>query len=300
MIQSVDLAPWHARINPDCGALLFSLQHDLADFELMRTPPDGSPSLVEQPMLWGFPVLFPPNRIAEGGFSFGGRHYRLPLNEPARNNHIHGILLRVPWTFQRLENSVVMSHSYKADESWPHDFFTELRYDFLPGKLRQTIRFANRSDSEMPFLFGYHSAFHVTDESSLFLTMDDMALEVDNDSKRPTGKKFPVPPEWRAPRRIADLGAAFLHVPVRTVDGFRGMSLRIPEKGIEVRYSLDGQFQFWTLWNGSGQDDFFCAEPQTCAINAPNLPLPSGETGFHSLAPGAEICLTNELEVLTV
>ena len=297
MMQKIDFAPWHAEINPDCGALLYRLRHDSFDFELMRTPPDV-PSMLDAPMLWGFPVLFPPNRIAEGVFVCGGKHYRFPLNEPARNNHIHGILLRVPWTFERTENGVVMNCFHRSDEGWPHDFTAELRYEFLPEKLLQTVRFVNRSDSEMPFLFGYHSAFHVTDDSLVSLTMDPVALEVDNDSKRPTGKTYPTPPEWLSARRIGDLGAAFLHVPVRTVDGFRGMSLRIPEKGLEVRYSLDEQFRFWTLWNGSGHEDFFCAEPQTCVINAPNGPFSFEEAGGRMIAPDGEISLTNELEVL--
>lgn len=296
MRQSIDLAPWHAEISPDCGALLYRLRHNASDFELLRTPPDV-PSMLERPMLWGFPVLFPPNRIAGGVFSFGGKTCRLPLNEPARHNHIHGILLRVPWTFQRTESGAVMSHSHAADESWPYGFTAELRYDFLPDRLRQTIRFVNHSDSEMPFLFGYHSAFHVTDESTVFLTSGPESLELDDESKRPTGKKVPTSPEWFASRRIGDLGAVSLHLPVGEADGFRGMILRIPEKGIRLRYTLDEQFRFWMLWNATGHEGFFCAEPQTCVVNAPDGPFPPEESGFRTLAPGEEISLTNELEV---
>ncbi len=292
----IDLAPWHAEINPDCGALLYSLRHDASDFELLRTPPDV-PSMLERPMLWGFPVLFPPNRIAGGVFSFGGKTYRLPLNEPARNNHIHGILLRVPWTFRRTENGAVMSHFHRADECWPHDFTAELRYEFLPDRLRQTIRFVNNSDSEMPFLFGFHSAFHVTGDSILSLSLGREALELEDDSKLPTGKRIPTPSEWFAPRRIGDLGAVSFHVPVSAPDGFGGMTLRIPGKGIGVRYTPDEQFRFWMLWNASGREDFFCAEPQTCAVNAPNGPFSPEEAGFRTMVPGGEVSLTSQLEV---
>lgn len=296
MTQSMDLPPWRAEVSPDCGALLYRLRHESSDFELLRTPPDVS-AMLERPMLWGFPVLFPPNRIAQGRFSFCGKTYRFPLNEPARNNHIHGILLRAPWTFLRTDTGCVMRHARCADDSWPHNFTAELRYEFLPDRLLQTFRLVNDSDSVMPFLFGFHSAFHVTADTTLSLSLGRESLELDDASKLPTGKRVPVPPEWFAPRRIDGLGAVSLHVPICPSEGFRGMVLRIPGKGIGIRYTPDEQFRFWMLWNASGHEEFFCAEPQTCAVNAPNGPFSPEESGFRTVPPGGEVSLTSRLEV---
>jgi aldose 1-epimerase len=43
-------------------------------------------------------VLFPfPNRIRDGRFTWDGREYRLPPNDPAMKNAIHGFACRRPW-----------------------------------------------------------------------------------------------------------------------------------------------------------------------------------------------------------
>ena len=45
----------------------------------------------EHPHRGGIPILFPwPGRIAGARFTFKGREYRLPVNEPARGHAIHG------------------------------------------------------------------------------------------------------------------------------------------------------------------------------------------------------------------
>ena len=46
----------------------------------------------------GIPILFPfPNRIRDGRFTWNGKAYQLPLNDPAKRNAIHGFACRRPW-----------------------------------------------------------------------------------------------------------------------------------------------------------------------------------------------------------
>ena len=46
----------------------------------------------------GIPVLFPfPNRIRAGGFTWNGRDYLLPKNDPSGANAIHGFACRSAW-----------------------------------------------------------------------------------------------------------------------------------------------------------------------------------------------------------
>src|SRR5438552_3379996 len=44
-----------------------------------------------KPTRSGFPILFPfPNRIRDGRFTWEGKSYELPTNDPASKNAIHG------------------------------------------------------------------------------------------------------------------------------------------------------------------------------------------------------------------
>ena len=51
-----------------------------------------------RPTRSGIPILFPfPNRIRDGRFSWDGKEYRLPINDPSGKNAIHGFACRRPW-----------------------------------------------------------------------------------------------------------------------------------------------------------------------------------------------------------
>ena len=46
-----------------------------------------------KPTRSGFPILFPfPNRIRDGRFTWNGKEYRLPTNDPSGKNAIHGFV----------------------------------------------------------------------------------------------------------------------------------------------------------------------------------------------------------------
>ena len=67
--------------------------------------PDGEllyadPKFFEEnkPTRSGIPVLFPfPNRIRDGRFSWDGKDYQLPTNDPSGKNAIHGFVCHKPW-----------------------------------------------------------------------------------------------------------------------------------------------------------------------------------------------------------
>src|SRR5215813_5149846 len=44
------------------------------------------------------PILFPfPNRIRDGRFTWEGKEFHLPLNDPAKKNAIHGFACQRVW-----------------------------------------------------------------------------------------------------------------------------------------------------------------------------------------------------------
>ena len=68
-----------AEFSSQRGATCFRLFHERSGREILRFPEDEE-TFFENVFLYGNPVLFPPNRIRGGKFSFRGREYCFPVN----------------------------------------------------------------------------------------------------------------------------------------------------------------------------------------------------------------------------
>ena len=78
-----------AKINLSRGANLISFVDCRYDASVLREPDYDN---LDNPYLYGMPILFPVNRISKGKFVFQGRTYSFPINEPDTGCHLHGIL----------------------------------------------------------------------------------------------------------------------------------------------------------------------------------------------------------------
>ena len=68
-----------ALLVPSVGANLVRLAHTRLGVEVLRTPSEREhDEFLRRPHVYGVPILFPPNRIADGRFRFDGREYRFP------------------------------------------------------------------------------------------------------------------------------------------------------------------------------------------------------------------------------
>ena len=85
---------WYAKILPDFGMNMISLA--CGDRHILRSP-QNMDTLKKEPYVYGIPLLFPANRVEKGMFTFDGKSYHFPINEPARNNHIHGLMFDAPF-----------------------------------------------------------------------------------------------------------------------------------------------------------------------------------------------------------
>ena len=85
-----------------------------------------------------------------------------------------------------------------------------------------------------------------------------------------------------------------------TVNGnpFHGVIMTDLETGRQVCYEVDETFPFFIMWNDKGTHDYFCPEPMSWMINAPNLDLPARETGYIELAPGESKTVTEHIYTL--
>ena len=90
MLRSVDFhglravefskGDYTALVIPEIGANLVRLCHTGLGAEILRTPAaDEIETFRRRPQVFGMPLLFPPNRIADGRYEFDGRTYRFPI-----------------------------------------------------------------------------------------------------------------------------------------------------------------------------------------------------------------------------
>ena len=103
MLRSVDFhglravefskGDYTALVIPEIGANLVRLCHTGLGAEILRTPAaDEIETFRRRPQVFGMPLLFPPNRIADGRYEFDGRTYRFPITIEKEHNYHHGIL----------------------------------------------------------------------------------------------------------------------------------------------------------------------------------------------------------------
>lgn len=142
-------------------------------------------------------ILFPfGNRIKDGKWSWKGVDYAFKINEPDRNNALHGILYNR--SFDLVEASTTNDAAkihlrYSSDGEDPgFPFLYNVDVEFiLSSKIGLEIRttVSNRGEVEFPFSLGWHPYFKTgcqIDNLKLKLAESEM-IEVD-DTLIPTGK----------------------------------------------------------------------------------------------------------------
>jgi aldose 1-epimerase len=305
---------YEAVVLPETGANLIKLVNTYYGVELLRTP-ESLETLKERPQIYGIPVLFPPNRIDNGRFNSVGRNYSFPVNELDKNNHIHGFLHSCKWDSDidkdYSKDTVNARLSFKATEStnffkyFPHDFEINLLYSLSPQGLKQEISVINQGTGQMPMGLGFHTAFNTpfhpeSREEDYRIRVSAGKRWILNDRLLPTGnfkdlddieKKFKTtgisPSEIIMDNHYTaepfDINGTFFH----------GALIEDISKKLRLVYETGNKYKHWTIWNNGGHKGFVCPEPQSWAINAPNINLPDEITGFLTLKPGEtwkEIC----------
>jgi aldose 1-epimerase len=283
----ISTSHWIANINVEAGGNLFRLFHRSSRIEVLRTPPSVE-HLTAQPEMYGIPVLFPPNRIGGGMFNFQGRDYHLPINEKDRGNHLHGLVLGKPWHLEAVgQDFCIMDYKFIATAGFPHDFKLTMCYEFKPEGVFQRFAIRNCSPCPMPFGLGFHTAFNLPCGAFATVTASNEYWEILRPSCLPSGKLIACE---QADQKFEDDRAVSLHCPIitGTIDNrsFRGMAITYPGRAIKLYYEVDECYRHWCLWNGGGKQSFFCAEPMTWMVNAPNLDLLPEVTGMQVLNPG--------------
>ncbi|MBV6647393.1 MAG: hypothetical protein KI790_18185 [Cyclobacteriaceae bacterium] len=231
-------------------------------------------------------LLFPfPNRLEGGLYTYGDQEYQFPINEPERNNAIHGFLKDREFTLK--DNSIsgdtaelIFSYEYDGSEPfYPFAFTFEVSYKYSPTQLETSFHVKNTGDGSMPFGFGWHPYFTIKKEK-----VDDMKLsfrkcdlvEV-NENMIPTGQKMPYS-QFDAYHLIGkeeldtcfDMGKQYV------------VNLKSYTKHQKLKISTSKSFTFLQLYIPPDRKTI-AVEPMTCNVNVFNnkdglLELKEGDT----------------------
>jgi aldose 1-epimerase len=254
----------------------------------------------EHPHRGGIPILFPwPGRVGGARFTFQGREYRLPVNEPARGHAIHGFACERAFHVTRrgpyFVNAILDSSDHPdLDSVWPWPFTLEVDYEVGNG-LRLRARVTNTGNSIMPFGFGAHPYFHAPlnpqgVRDAMLIQLDANARWPLDESMIPTGDAEPLKGRYdlRAPR---PLGAetyddAFRMAAIPGNDpSAPGARLIDPSLKIALEIRADAAFGDFVIY-APPDNPVVAIEPYTCAPDAFNLATRGIAAGMRELAPG--------------
>jgi aldose 1-epimerase len=292
----VHLSAWgyQAEILPERGANLISLTRPELGLRSVRTPCSLEDFSVN-PFLWGVPILLPPNRISGGQFSFEGRNYHFPINEPELGNFLHGELHETTFScIQHNHDHAIFLFRALPEApymTFPHAFTILVAFSLEIDGMHQCISITNNSELNMPFAIGCHTTFALpfkeggkAEDVRLFLGVSDEIVR-DMDSYLPTGQV--ITDSSMQQEMLRGTFYPCKHTLSRhfVMDSNREMRLIDPIYNVQLVYRALPPYAYWMVYNG-GSSDFLCVEPQTWMNNCPNAPFDREKTGFSWLAPG--------------
>lgn len=283
---------YSAKINLSRGANCISLRNEKYRAKLLREP-DYSDEL-DNPYLYGMPILFPVNRISDGKFEFEERTYRFPINEPATRCHLHGELHRTEFEMvERCENRIFCSYRAPKDNPYlgfPHSFEIKMEYELTEEGLRHEIEVINNSSYNMPVFLGFHTTFNAVfaegGKPQDIRVRADISEEYERNMKNylPTGVKSDF--DWTSDSLSMGEFSPFAKPTSRHYRAqFPGnMVIYDGGKDLSVVYENDEKYGFRLIYNGNA-DEYICLEPQNCMVNCQNSPFTREEAGFDYIEP---------------
>ena len=301
---------YEALVAYEIGSNVIRLRDNKNGLEYFRFNADNTAENIKQsPEVWGLPTLYLPNRFADGVLKTSDAVYQLPVNEKAPyNNHIHGFLhKRVHEVVEHGAdcNCAWLKTRYVYDERdeffqyLPVEFVAEYTFTLSSCGLEQEIKFTNCSNKMLPMSLASHTTINSPfvdggKEANIRLTvpvgkkceLNERCLPTEilkaptmYDLEYKTGNKCPV-------LQVIDNDMYIGETTLIDHEKFHGVIAEDIESGKKICYEVSEEFGFWIIWNDRGFNGYFCPEPMTAMIDAPNLSLPAEVTGYREVKPG--------------
>lgn len=302
-IEELRNADWTAQINVSRGGNCISLRNVKLDCCILREPVYEKE--LDNPFLYGMPILFPVNRILDGRFEFEGRVYEFPINEPARNCFLHGTLHESEFKVLEKEKHRILL-SYKQEKylyhNFPHAFEVRMEYVLESDGMIQRTSIHNLSEENMPVFLGFHTTFQIPFKSDGKVEDYRIKVECDEEYERNEENRIPT-------------GRILIHdgvtkslsdgvfIPNRKLSRhYRAkengiMSIADLKNDITVLYKNDELLRYRLIYGEGGS--FICLEPQNCLVNCPNAPFKREESGFAYVPPGEHQVYCSEIRLIS-
>lgn len=309
---------YQALVAPFLGSNIIRLYHIEKDIDILRYEEDITmDELKSSAETHGLPTLYLPNRLAGGILKTSDAQYQFPINEPAFNTHLHGFLHKRAYQVVDMGESADFAYvktEYIYDDKdecysfYPVSFKAEMTIKLSDKGLEYKFTMTNLSNVQMPFGVCSHTAFFAPftkggDGMNVHLyvpigdrcEIDDkyMATEEllpldDHDRQYLTGSLIPV-------HQPIDTEMYFGVMGEKDGQPFYGAVATDTVTGDSICYEVDEAYKFFIMWNEWGEKGYFCVEPQTWMVNAPNLSLLPETTGYKELAPSEYASLTQRV-----
>jgi aldose 1-epimerase len=249
-------------------------------------------------------VLVPwPNRLHQGRYTWDGAELQVPVDEPDKNNALHGLCRFRSWqVVERSEHVVTMGVLLLPQPGYPFSLQVEARYELRESGLTVTTTATNRGREAAPYAQGSHPYLTVgteyIDEARLTLPAATR-LRTDAD-QIPTGREQVQGTryDFRTPRRIGELEIDFAFTDLeRDSDGRAVLSLQGPERLLELW--VDEGYPYLEVFTGDTLPEHdrrrraLGVEPMTAPPNA----FATGEQVVR-LVPGETVSRTWGLRLL--
>ncbi|WP_438444388.1 aldose 1-epimerase [Gorillibacterium sp. sgz5001074] len=295
---------YEAVLLPSAGGNLVRFREVERDLRFLHEPTEKEwERFREKPTHYGVPVLFPPNRLEDGKFPWNGVTYAFPINNAAHNNHSHGFLLRETW--ETHDYGTVMDTAHAAVEArvgpghpayayFPHTFTFRMTYTLGANGLTQLVEVHNLGQEELPVLLGFHTSINAPfapgsrAEDYRFTLNVGRRIEM-GERMLPTGRLLELTP-WEEEMRSAGADPFAMpldhHYTAESTEGPNRMELTDNSAKIKLVYETHRSYKHWMLFNNGATPGYFCPEPQTCRVNAPNLGLSREDSGMIGVLPG--------------
>ena len=239
-------------------------------------------------------ILVPwPNRVAGATWSHEGVAHLLLVTEPGRGHALHGLLSGSAYRqVERTASSLTLAADLPAQEGYPFELSTSVRYELHRDGLRATHRIVNTGRGKAPVALGTHPFLRLGEVAT-----GDLKLVVNADSHVeldglliPTGATTRVEGgsrDFRAGRILGSMSLDDVWTDVRRdAEGTSVHYLEAPD-GSRVELDMDAAFGYIQVFTTasfpsvSGNVGAVALEPMTAPADAFN----SGE-GLRWLKPG--------------
>jgi aldose 1-epimerase len=276
-----------------CNCYQWQIAGDGRPVDLLHADPEVFPG--GRPTRSGIPVLFPfPNRIRGGKFTWDGKTYQLPLNDPSGKNAIHGFACRHSWrllTTGADAMSAWLTAEFRAALDapetlplWPADHRLMLTFRLRQDRLRLEAVIDQPDDgTALPFGLGFHPYFQLESPNTTVLAPAQTFWALED--SLPTGTRVAVD-------SARDLNAARPASALQLDDVLTNLpSGPLNIDGLVFRGRV-GRVALWTSPTFRELVAFtpphrqaVCLEPYTCTTDAVNLQAQGIDAGWMVLGP---------------